>query len=431
MSTLIENQIFGKPYWLENVKPVITHDTGRREVEVIVIGAGYAGLSAALRLAQDGIDVLVLEGNSIGDGASSRSAGSVGHIPKASLSDLKQAYGSRVASNVYREAVQARKFVEHLVSQHNIDCKLRSSPRFVGAHSQRSFRRLAENLAELQDTIGDVTLVQREEQEDAIGSSAFYGGLRVNNTATLQPALLHAGLAGAALSAGVRILQNCRVTAIDFDRDKYEISVDRGSFKCRKLVVATNAETGFTVRGLEKFARRLAVVPAFALATEPLPQYRIREILKTVDIFIDTYKILHYMAINESGDRFIMSGRAGFSDRDLKDKAEKIFSYFERRFPHLSGVGTTHCWTGKFAFTGDFIPHIGHTQGMHYVLGCCGTGITMATYLGNKVALQILGDPDGSTVFDRPLPPIALWRRTPTMLAAGIRTYSLYDRFFR
>jgi glycine/D-amino acid oxidase-like deaminating enzyme len=86
-------------------------------------------------------------------------------------------------------------------------------------------------------------------------------------------------------------------------------------------------------------------------------------------------------------------------------RARRIFGHFAARFPDLQGVRVSHCWTGRFAVSSDLIPHIGVKDGLYYVLGCRGTGVPMSTYLGHKLALKILGQDAGSTVFDRRLPP--------------------------
>ena len=125
----------------------------------------------------------------------------------------------------------------------------------------------------------------------------------------------------------------------------------------------------------------------------------------------DTYKIVHYIAPNETGRRFIISGRAGRADGGLAQKAERLFGYFADRFPDLAGVKVSHCWTGRFAITGDWVPHIGVEDGIHYVLGCCGTGIPMATYLGHRVAQKILRQEESESAFERPLPGLTLSRR--------------------
>jgi glycine/D-amino acid oxidase-like deaminating enzyme len=184
-----------EPYWIDGLAPFVppSREIGR-SVDVAIVGAGYAGLSAALTLARGGREVVVFEAARIGMGASSRSAGSLGHVPKAALADLEARYGEAVANGVYAEAREAREYVETLVREHQIECGLRNSGRFIAAHSPRAFARLERSLPKLRASWGAVELVTREEQRKIIGSDAFFGGLKLATAATLQPALLHRGL---------------------------------------------------------------------------------------------------------------------------------------------------------------------------------------------------------------------------------------------
>ncbi len=421
-----------EPYWTDGLAPFEPPlREVSRKVDVAIVGAGYAGLSAALTLARAGREVVVFEATRVGDGASSRSAGSLGHVPKAGLADLKARYGESVAHRVYAEAREAREYVETLVREHQIECGLRTSGRFIAAHSPRAYARLEQSLPELRETWGAVELVPREKQRTVIGSDAFCGGLKLATAATLQPALLHRGLARAAVSAGARVLQETRVTDIAAETTGFTVATQTGTVHARDVVIATNAETGSETATLRRLRRRMAVIPAYVVVTEPIAADRMMRILPSQGPVSDTFKILHYMAPNEDQQRLVMSARAGRSDGGLREKARRVFGYFSERFPDLRGVRVTHCWTGRFALPSDLVPHIGIEDGLYYVLGCCGTGVPMSTYLGHKLALKILGQDGGSTVFDRPLPAMSAWQRSPALLPLAVRAYALRDRLFR
>lgn len=421
-----------EPYWTDGLEPFVPppREAGRR-VDVAIVGAGYAGLSAALTLARAGCDVAVFEATRIGAGASSRSAGSLGHVPKAGLADLTARYGETVAHRVYAEAREAREYVETLVREHQIECGLRTSGRFIAAHSPRAYAKLERSLPELRETWGAVELVPRDKQRAVIGSDAFFGGLKLATAATLQPALLHRGLARAAVSAGALVLQETRVTDIAPDAAGFTVTTEAGAVHADNVVIATNAETGKETATSRRLRRRMAVIPAYVVVTEPIPADRMMRILPSQGPVSDTFKILHYMAPNENQQRLVMSARAGRSDGGLKEKARRVFGYFSERFSDLRGVRVTHCWTGRFALPSDLIPHIGIEDGLYYVLGCCGTGVPMSTYLGHRLALKILGQDSRSTVFDRPLPAMSAWQRSPALLPLAVRAYALRDRLFR
>ena len=421
-----------EPYWTDGLEPFVAPAVpADRSTEVAVIGAGFAGLSAALTLARAGRDVTVFEASVIGAGAAARAAGSLGHVPKASLTDLEALYGRSTAVTAYQEARRAKEYVEGLIRDHQIACNLRVGHRFIAAHSPRAFSKQRNNLEKLRDSWGEVELVPRELQRREIGSDAFFGGIRLANAATVQPALLQRGLARAAISAGAVLRQQARVTEVRRTAGQFEVMTRDGASRADHVVLATNADTGIGPARFRNLARRLVVIPAFGLATESVPSDVMARVLPIRGPVSDTYKIMNYIAPSEDGRRFILSGRAGRAEGGLERKAEKVFGYFASSFPDLRGVKVSHCWTGRFAITADWVPHMGTDEGIHYVLGCCGTGIPMSTWLGHRVALKILDQADDASAFDRPLPPVPFHRARSLFLPLAVRAYALRDRLFR
>src|SRR5690606_36565402 len=128
-----------RPYWAAGLEPVESDAVAAGEAfDAVVVGAGYGGLSAALELSRQGMKVLVVEARRIGDGASSRAAGSLANVPKARLHELARSYGGETADAVYREAVLARAHTERIIADHAIGCDLRRCTRVMAAHSDRS-----------------------------------------------------------------------------------------------------------------------------------------------------------------------------------------------------------------------------------------------------------------------------------------------------
>lgn len=430
MSDVLSPDFSTTPFWTRNL-PVFSASNGPlpKSVDVIVVGGGYAGLSAARTLAAAGRSVIVFEADQFGEGASSRSAGSLGHVPKAKLPDLISGYGENTARRLFEEARMAREFVEGLIATLGISCELETNGRFVAAHSEKAFARLRASFEAFKQSWGDIALVSPAEQRSEIGSDSFHGGIRISSSATVQPALLHRGLADAALRAGAYLRERTRVRDIRRASGVFEVDAGGETYTATEILIATNAETGRDTAEMRRLRRGLTIVPAFALVTEEMPISSLHGVLPNRRSFSDTFKILHYMA-PVGQNRLVMSGRAGRSDGDLRQKAERIFSYFRSRFPDLSNVRVSHCWTGRFALTQDWIPHVGQEEGVHYVLGCCGVGVPMSTYLGHKVALKILGSEDGDTAYDRPLPMIPYWPANNIFLPLAVRALGLRDRLF-
>lgn len=431
MTDALSERFSTEPYWTESLPPLPrTSRELPNNVDVIVVGGGYAGLSTALTLARANKSVIVFEAGRVGEGASSRSAGSLGNLPKAKLAQITARYGADVAREVYREARLAREYVERVIVDENIDCNLQTRGRVVAAHSERAYAKLEASLPTFRQTMGEVELLNSARQSAEIGSDAFHGVLVVKSSATLQPALFHRGLAHAALGAGVFLAEQRRVTDISRTNHGFEVVAGGHRYTSSEVIVATNAETGRDTSIMRTLRRRLTIVPAFALVTEEMPADQMRAVLPHLRSFSDTLQILHYMA--PAGDkRLVVSGRAGRSDRDLRTKARRLFGFFQTRFPALRDARVSHCWSGTFALTDDWIPHIGVEEGVHYMLGCCGVGVPMSTYLGHRIGLKILGEETQASAYDRPLPSIPYWPANNIFLPAAVRALALRDRLFR
>jgi len=421
-----------EPYWTEGLQPL---NLGTASLpassDVVIIGGGYAGLSAAITLARGGRSVLVLEAADIGTGAAVRAAGSLGHIPKASLTDLAAAYGSDTAAAVYREAREARAFVERFIRDNQIECDLKIGSRFVAAHSPRAFERQKSAFPTLRETWGDVELVEKSQVHTVIESDAFYGGVKVNGSATLQPALFLRALARLAISSGAIILEGTRAMDVKRSGNGFEVIGEQQMFRGNDVILATNADTGIGTVGFQSLRRRLIPMPAYALATEEVGEDVVRRVLPLGGPVSDTYKIIHYMAPSMDGRRFIVSSRAGRQDRNMRTKAQRMFEYFADRFPGLRDVKVSHCWKGTLAVTADWIPHLGVENGFQYILGCCGTGIPMSTFLGFQAASKILDPRHPRSVFERPLPRLPFMGAGSMLVPFAVRAYDLRDRLFR
>lgn len=420
------------PFWTGGLQPVRSDSVEPNEVfDCVVVGAGFAGLNAAIELGLRGMKVLVVDARTIGEGASSKAVGSLANTLKARLHDLGQLYGRETAEAAYREAVHARVFTEGMIGSHSIDCDLQRSERLVGAHSRKAFERLKRELPAMQRELPATRLLSREELRSFVQSPAYTGGMLIPDAATLNPAKYQFGLASIAQTIGVRILQQARMIDATVSGAVLSVQVDGiGAVKASHLFLATNAESGtFSEnRILRDLSQSLVAVPAFGVVSKPLSREQRDGIIKGADIFGDTRKILNYFALLPSGERLIYSARSGFLEGTTRDKARRIVADFEDLFPGIKGVGVDYFWSGRFAITSDLIPHTGSVGNIHWAVGCCGTGITMASYLGHKVARRILRASDARTVFELPLPKMPAWRRHPRLFGAAIRAYRTYDK---
>jgi len=419
------------PYWWEDApRPSLADRSLPPSVDVAVIGSGITGLSAARTLARAGRSVLILEAGAPGHGASSRNAGYVGRTLKHSFRGLAERRGLARAIGIYRELRAAFDAVVEVVRTERIDCALRICGRFIAANSPRQYEELARELEARRTHLGDeFEMVPRSQQHREIGSELYFGGALIPDLGALHPGLYHLGLLDAAMRSGAHIAANNAVAGVRGEgrRGRFEIESVRGTIRAKDVVVATNGYAGPAVTWVE---RRVIPFDAYMIATEPLPPALLDRALPQNRTFIDSNHNINFIRRSPDGRRILFGGRTGSRLPSPEAAARRLGRELARIFPDLAGVPLTHSWTGRCAATFDLLPHMGAHDGIHFAMGYCFAGVPMGTYLGQKVALKILGSADAETVFDGPsFPTFPFYRGRPWFVPPVMGGLDLVDRW--
>ncbi|MDE2383249.1 MAG: FAD-binding oxidoreductase [Alphaproteobacteria bacterium] len=391
-----------KPFWWEDYTPQPMPELALpRDVPVAVVGAGYAGLSAALELARAGTEVLVLDAAEPGFGASTRSGGMVSGGVNVGKRYFTRAMSDAEAAPFLNDAADAFGHVESLIAREKIDCGWHKKGYFLGAWSKSHYDAMAKKVALLNDQAQSGSyLVPQAAQRAEIGSDYYRGGMVVERAAHLQPALYFKGLLDLALKAGVKIASKTELTSLSQNADQsWAVKTSRGELRTRDVIIATNGYTGNATPG---FKRRLVPIGSYIIATEELPPDLAASLSPKNRSFADTRRVLTYYRLSPDGRRMIFGGRAKFGFTDPKETAPLLYQFMLDRYPQLKGVKITHSWTGNVAFALDEMPHMGKLDGLHYALACNGSGVAMMSYLGHQTARKILGRSNSICAFDRP-----------------------------
>lgn len=417
-----------QPYWWEEapVAPLPPVAPPAR-VDVAVIGAGYSGLSAALTIARGGRQVVVFEAGDPGEGASTRNGGAVGETLRVLFATMMDRCGLDTATAFYRDVKEARAYLDHLIEGEGIKCHYARVGRFIGCHRPQDYERLARDLELRKKYVGfEAVMVPKAEQHHMIGTDRYHGGRLILSDANLQPALLHCGLLERVLAAGVTVVGRTRVTTIERDGKGFVLTAGRHRIAARDVVVATNGYTGPESPWLR---RRLLPIQSQIIATEPLPLTLITRLIPERRQLGDTCYLHYYYRTSPDGTRILFGGRArGQEINDPRRSGIHLFRRMVELFPELATTRITHSWAGFIAYTFDHLQHMFFHDGIHYVSGCCGSGVVMATYLGHKTGLRVLGRPEARTAFDRPYPTRPLYYGTPWFMPAVIYYFGLRDR---
>jgi glycine/D-amino acid oxidase-like deaminating enzyme len=278
----------------------------------------------------------------------------------------------------------------------------------------------------------DSFVVPREKQREEIGSDYYHGGMVVQRAAHIHPALYYKGLLGLVQKAGVAIASQTPVMGLTQESGgTWQVKTPRGTIRAGHVIIATNGYTGDVTPQLK---RRVVPVGSYIISTEELPPDVVQSLSPKNRSFADTRRVLTYYRLSPDGNRMIFGGRAKFGFTDPVETAPMLYRFMTDRYPQLKGFKITHVWTGNVAFTLDEMPHMGKLDGLHFALGCNGSGIAMMSYLGRETARKAAGKTNRQIAFDAPeFPASPLYNGNPwflPMVGAWFRTADWWDRRF-
>jgi glycine/D-amino acid oxidase-like deaminating enzyme len=379
-----------RAYWQASMSP-LPDRSGRpppASADVVVIGGGYAGITAARELARRGVAVTLLEARTLGWGASTRNGGIVHAGYKWSARDLIKRYGQETGKALYQETLDSYRLVKSLIADEGIDCQFREVGHLELAYAPAH----APELEHARDSLAFVgvrsTVVPRERIREEIGSDAYFGALAVEGSGLLHPGRYFAGLAAAADRAGADLHEGVRARSIRREDTGYLVTTERGGIRARDVFVATNGYTDGVVPSLR---RRIIPIGSYIIASEPLPEALAHELSPKGRAFFDTKNFLYYWHVS-ADRRMVFGGRASFMPTTIDHTAAILWRGLLEVHPQMAGHRIEYAWGGNVGFTFDRMPHVGRTkEGVTYAMGCCGSGVALMTNLGTKVGAWLAG----------------------------------------
>ncbi|MBO0334341.1 FAD-binding oxidoreductase [Sneathiella sp. CAU 1612] len=417
------------PFWWESAKPEPTDMALPESVsDVLIIGGGYTGLSAALTLTKRGQTVTVLDAEMPGYGASGRNGGMIGNLLKPGLSGLIEAYGVERGCAIYKEALASVKFIAARIEEEGIDCDLALNGRFYPAVLEKHYRAMSDDFAVRQKYL-DIPeeMVGPEDYAEDVDSPGYKGGLRQHHTGGLHPAKYVKGLTQAALRSGARIIAPLRAEGIIKRPTGFAVQTARGDLNARALLIATNGYGGGLYPFLQK---RIFPVGSTMIATEELSENLVASLFPTKRMITDTRKMLSYYRPSPDGRRVLLGARPSIFPATPEVQARSLKKTLDSIFPALRQAAVSHVWTGNVAYNFAAMPTIGEHEGVYYAMGYCGSGVAISGYFGHKAALKILGDPEGETAFDGlPLEDRFYYNGRPWFLPVAMMGYRIRDYF--
>ncbi|CAH1667502.1 Oxidoreductase [Hyphomicrobiales bacterium] len=430
-SELFSSDFKAAPYWWDAVpRPELPPSELPGKADVVVVGSGYTGLHAALQTARGGRHTVVLDAEAAGFGCSTRNGGQISTSVKPGFDELTRRHGRERAFAIMQEGRNSLRFIGDFVREEGIDCDFGVVGRFHAAHSPGKYEELARSVASQPKGLEvPCHVVPRSEQRTEIGSDLYHGGVVYEHHASVDPARYHRGLMARVVAAGAEIKAFCPAQAVSREGADFLVRTPRGTIRTRDVVIATNGYTGPLTAWLR---RRVIPIGSYVIATEELDPALVDRLIPRNRIVSDTRKVVYYYRASPDRRRILFGGRVSLSETDPRRSGPLLHAAMSRIFPKLEATKISHSWCGLVAYSFDELMHIGRHDGMYYAMGYCGSGVGMASYLGMKLGLRVLGHAEGATAFDDvPFQTRPFYSGNPWFLAPSVLYYRWRDRLAR
>ena len=381
--------------WADTAEPLPAFPklAGEVKADVVIIGAGYTGLSAARHIAKSGLVPVVLEANHPGWGASGRNGGVITAKFRLSFRDIDAAHGRAMARRMYEIAHESVEMVEELVSEFGIaSARLTRSGQVKAAHNDATLRAAIDEAAwmtrEMRDT--EVRILDPHQVRDETGSQVFVGGILNPGSGGIHPLNYLRGLARGVAQRGVPVFQESPVIALRRDGDGIVAETLDGVVRARQAIIATNSYSDLT-SATARVQQTLVPFRSALIATEKLSPNLAGSLMPTGRTYTETKRMMRWF--RKVDDRIIFGGRGAFGKQDSESAFDALRKAMVGIFPELADIPLAFKWSGLVAMTLDSVPHVGRLDDRTlYSVGYNGAGIAMSSLMGRYLAVLVCGE---------------------------------------
>lgn len=425
-----EGPVF-RPYWWEAAEPrSVEEQPVAEKCDVAIIGAGYTGLSAGITLARAGRHVQIFDRQRPGEGASSRNGGITSGNLRISLRSCMEKYGREKGIALYREGEEARADLRRFLAEEKIDCDHVESGRYTCCLTDEHYDAQAREAETMHKLLGfGGQMIPASEQHRETGSQMYRGGVLRPDIGMLHPAKFVAGMLDVAIRSGAIVHGETGMTAFSREKDGFHVTTPRGKTIAKHLIFSSN---GYMDGGNKWYRRRIVPIPSCMIVTEPLSDNLMNILMPARRAMGETRKLYRYFRPSPDGKRIMIGGRSSMFGKGDGDSGRHLLKGLIEMYPELKDVRITHSWHGLVAFSRADIPLLFERDGAYYAGGYCGSGVVWARWMGQKMALKVMGSPEGASAFDcDPPPAVPLFDGRPWFLPAVLGWQGLLDRLGR
>jgi len=356
--------------------------SGQHSCQVAIIGGGYTGLSAAITLATNQWDTILLDAREPGFGGSGRNGGQVIPAFKYDPDRLAIEYGDELGHAMLEMIGQTADTVFDYIRRYDIQCDPERGWLQV-ADTQKGVSTLQSRFQQWRSRNAPVELWDASRISMETGSTRYLLGVYFQNAGTVQPLSYARGLARAACTNGARVYSGSPAIRIEQRGKQWEVHTKSGSVRCDRLIIATNGYTTGLWPGLKE-----SLVPVYSMqiATNPLPNALHDCVLPGVPAVADTRNLVSYYR-RDRNRRFIFGTRGPFRAAPTEKDAKQLASCARTLFPALQETDFPYKWAGRVAMTIDHVPHLHElAPGVFAALGYNGRGVALGTMMGKILA---------------------------------------------
>ena len=391
--------------------------TGTVDCDVCVVGAGIAGCSAALHLAERGYKVILLDEHRVGWGASGRNGGQALPGVAAGRDKVRHLIGAPAARIVWDVSVEGLRLMRELIAKHHIECDWVDG-HLLAALKPRHEHELRAEIDELRARYAytSVRYVPGDELRSLIASARYTGAMYDSNAGHLHPLNYTLGLAAAAERAGATIFESTRAQHVS--STSAVVRTARGEVRARHILLSGNVYLGDTASVL---ASKIMGVSTYIVATEPIDSARARKLISNNAAVSDMNWVLDYFRLS-ADSRLLFGGRVNYSGLSSFDAPSATRKRMLRVFPQLADLQIEYSWGGDVDITLNRAPHFGRlAPNVYFLQGFSGHGLALAGIAGKLAAEAIAGTAERFDVFASiphgNFPGGALMRRPALVLA--------------
>lgn len=418
------------PFWVEeHPRPGGITSELPPQADVVIVGSGLTGLTAALRLARGGRSVAVVDAGEIASGASSINGGMVSPDIKAGIKLIFAHHGPELGREMWQATVRSVDIVSDLADTEGIDMRIMRGGMAalgIGPDSQASFE---QSVSWYREHVGvEWEVLGPGRIEEVIGAGPFTTAIYEPEGFGIQPARFVFGIAERAAAAGALLVPNCEAISYQHEPSGFRVVTSSGTVRAGEVVLATNGYT--TAHPSSELARRIVPVGSYIVVTEPIEELA-TGLFPGGAMTYTKKRLLNYMRRTPDG-RVLIGGRRNLhTGLDLEESAAALRVQLVGYFPQLADVPLTHVWGGKLAVPFDLVPHMGQVDGAWYALGYAGHGVGLSTLMGHELGGMLLGEDPPSVFTKIPHPTRFYYRGKPWFLTPASVLYRTLDRLNR